>query len=153
MPRWRAAGGVVGGAAVTAVMLGVTLLSLPILALVAAAVLGNWLPVWVFALPPVLAVGLGGAVSATLVGGEGGRPAVLGTLGAALGVAVVGVLVGLVALVVVAGFVPASGQPVDLSAGAVPFGSLGAAAGLLFGVAVGGAGAVAGQWSRGRLRT
>ena len=150
MSAWRASGGVLLGTVITLVAGSVILVVLPIAGLVTAAVLGNWVPIWVFSLPLVFPPLVGGAAASLLHDGARASSALLGGLGAALGVSVFGGLAGLVLLLIALGMTPTHGAPVDVSESAIWFTSLGVASGFATGAVLGALGGLAGQEVRKR---
>jgi hypothetical protein len=142
---------VVAGVVVTLVLGAVTLGALPILGFATARSVGTGLPTWVFALPLVLAVGLGGATTGYVLNGTRVRSGLLGGLAAGLGVLVVGVLVGLAVFVFALKLIPTGGQPIDYQGGILTFSALGGGLGFLSGGVVGGVGGVVGRACRRRF--
>lgn len=143
MSLWKTAGSVVAGAMVTITLTVVSLFALPLLGFATSELVGQWVPVWLFALPPVVAASSGGATTGFLEPETRRRSAALGCLATALGLTAVGAVLGLVVLVVMLGMTPAAGQPVNISKGVswtlAVGGGVGFVAGAVFG-AVGGAG-------------
>ncbi len=152
VPR-RAVGRVLAGAIVTAVLGLVAIVSLPFVGLLTAAVVGNWVPPWTFALLVALAPVLGGAVAGSRHARALRDRLLAGGLAAALGGTVAGAVVGLGGLVLALGFVPASAGSVNPAAGVVPFASLGAAAGFVVGAVLGAVGGASAHVARDRSET
>ena len=128
-----------------------TLGALPILGFATARSVGTGLPTWVFAVPPVLAVGLGGATTGYSLNATRVRSGLLGGLAAGPGVLVVGVLVGLAVFVFAVQLPPAGGQPIDYQGGVLTFSALGGGLGFLSGGVVGAVGGVIGRTCRRRF--
>lgn len=151
MSSWRAVGRV-GAGAVTTVLLSVTtVILLPFLGIATAEVVGNRLPLLVFAVPLPLCAVAGGGLTGYLQA-EGRRECTaLGGLAAALGGTVVGVGFGLVALLVLLGMTPAHAGPVDLSEGALLSAALGGGAGFLVGGVLGAIGEAGAHVARRRF--
>ncbi|WP_372912745.1 hypothetical protein [Salinigranum sp.] len=149
MSPWRTVASVVAGLVVTVVLSVATLLALPVVGLATAAVVGPTLPTWLFAAPLALCGAGGGATTGRLQRGDGRRCAVLGGVAAALGLLVVGVVLGLVALVFLLGMTPAHGAEPNLAEAVRTVGTLGAGVGAVTGTVSGSIGGVAGShWRR-----
>lgn len=148
MPSWKGVVGVIAGVAVTVVMGLLVIVTLPILGFASAEAVGNWLPLWVFAIPLVLCPTAGGATTGYLRGTTRKRGAVLGSLAAALGISLFGVVLGLVFLLLLLGMTPASGQATDLSTAATTMATVGGVVGFVIGGAFGALGGVGGYLVR-----
>lgn len=145
------AGSVVAGVVATLALVVLALGALPILGLATARSVGTGLPTWVFALPLVLTVILGGATTGFLLEADWARSGLLGGLAAGLGVLVVGVLLGLVVFVFALKLTPAGGQPIDYQGGILTFSALGGGLGFLSGGTLGALGGAVGQACRRRV--
>ncbi|AUV80592.1 hypothetical protein C2R22_02050 [Salinigranum rubrum] len=146
----REAAGVVAGTVVTVVLGFLTLLVLPALGFVTASVVGNWLPTWVFAVPLTLCAVVGGATTGYLQETGQRRGAILGGFAAALGVVLVSVVVGFIALVLVLGMTPTHGQDVDFFGAMRTVGVLSGGTGFVVGTIFGALGGVGGHIGRQR---
>ena len=150
MVPWKGVGSVTAGVIATAALTGATIVLLPFLGLLTAEVVGNWLPVWVFAVPVAMSSALGGALTGYFHGDGPRRAAILGSIAVALGLAVIGGVVGLVALVLMLGMTPAYGQ-VDLTTATFSMMDLGGVVGLVSGAIVGAFGGAGGYLGRQEL--
>jgi hypothetical protein len=149
MSPWRTVASVVAGLVVTVALSVATLLVLPAVGLATAAVVGPALPTWLFAVPLALCGAVGGATTGFFQRGDGKRSAVFGGVAAALGLLVVGVVLGLVTLVLLLGMTPAHGTEPNFTEGVRTVGTLGAGVGAVTGTASGGIGGIAGsRWRR-----
>ena len=152
MVPWRAAGSVLAGTIAT-VVLGVLTIVLLSFVGVALAVIGeSWVPVWVFAIPPVMCPVSGGFVTGFLQDADKWPSAILGGLATALGVAVFGVVFGLLFLLLMLNMTPAYGQTGDLSAATLTMATLGGAIGFVAGAGFGAIGGVLGFVARQKRR-
>ena len=148
MVPWRVASRVAVGAVATVLLSVSTAVLLPFLGIATAEVVGNWLPLWTFAVPLAICPAAGGAITGFLQGDDWKDCAILGGLAAALGSVVIGVIAGLVALLVLLGMTPAHGQEADLSRGALAMATLGGGAGFIAGAAFGAVGGAAAHVAR-----
>ena len=141
------------GATVTLVSSLVVAFSLPVLGLGAAAVVGDGLPVWLFALPLVACPVVGGAIAGVVRRRDRRVDTLLGGVAGAVGVAAVGVLFGLGGLVVVLGLTPNHvADPLTFSEGAPVWAFVGAIAGFVVGAVLGTVGGAGGATLRRKLR-
>lgn len=148
MPPWRAVGSVIVGIGVTIVLTGVTIVLLPVIGFATADIVGNWLPPWVFVVPPTIGAILGGATTGYLHGNTPRKSAILGCIATAVGLTAIGAVVGLVFLLLMLGMTPAHGQEVDFSKAALTMVALGSGVGFISGAifgAIGGAGGHVGR--------
>lgn len=145
MSSWKVVGSVLAGMVATVVMTVVTIVLLPFIGFVTADVVGNWLPRWVFGVPPVICATLGGAITGYLQGTTSRNSAILGSIAAACGFSAIGAVVGLVLLVLMLGMTPAHGQETDLSKAALTMFAFGGGVGLVFGAVFGAIGGVSGH--------
>lgn len=148
MASWRTLGSVVAGVGVTIGLSALALVVLPLLGRTVAHVVGDWLPTWLLAVPSVLCAVAGGATTGFLSGRTRTWCAVLGGTAAALGAAVLGVVVGFALLVLILGMTPAHGQETNLSALTFRMLSLGGGTGFVVGAVLGAAGGVVGHLGR-----
>ncbi|MFB6219854.1 MAG: hypothetical protein ABEH90_00320 [Halolamina sp.] len=143
MTWWKTVGSVISGVMVTVILTVLALLSLPFLGFATSEMVGNWVPVWLFILPPVVSASIGGATTGFLLHDTPRRSAILGCLATAFGLTAVGAVIGLGFLVVMLGMTPAHGQTGNLSEAVRTMLTLGGGAGFVAGAvlgAIGGAG-------------
>lgn len=150
MAPWRTAGSVVAGTVATVVSGVLIVVLLSVVAVAWAAVVGSWLPVWVFAVPLVLCPIAGGFTTGILQEDAEAHSAILGGLAAALGVSIFGVVFGLLFLVLMLNMTPAYGQTGDLSTATLTMATLGGAIGFVGGAGFGAIGGVGGHVARRR---
>lgn len=148
---WKAIGSVAAGAAVTVVLGALTIVLLPFLGFATGEVVGNWLPIWVFAVPLVMCATAGGATTGFLRGIDRKGGAILGSLAGGLGFAVVGVIFGFVFLVLMLGMTPAHGQETNLSKLTLTMATVGGGFGFVVGAFFGAIGGVGGHAGRREL--
>lgn len=148
MSPWKAVGSVIAGAVTTVALSTLTGILLPILGFAAAEAVGNWLPIWVFAVPLAIGVTAGGAIAGLLQGNDRKGGAILGGLAGALGVAVVGVVLGLVFLALLLGMTLGHGQEMDIPKAALAMATLGGGSGFVAGAVFGAIGGVGGSVGR-----
>lgn len=143
MPSWMGPGSVVAGMAVTTALTGVTLVLLPLVGILTGQLVGNWIPIWFFALPVILCPAVGGGTAGYLHGTTPRRASLLGAIAAALGLAVIGVVVGLFVLLFMLGMTPAH-APVDHSRAVSMMMGVGGGTGLVVGTVLGAIGGIGG---------
>lgn len=151
MSLWRPVGSVIAGAIATIVLGVVTIVLLPFLGFATAEVVGNWLPIWVFAVPLAICPVAGGAITGFLHGKNWKSAAILGCLAAASSVAIFGVVFGLLFLVLLLGMTPAHGQMTDLSKAALTMAAVGGGSGFVAGTVLGAIGGLGGHLGRQKL--
>jgi len=153
MPLWAAIR-VILGAIVTLASTLLVAVVLPILVLVAAPVVGDSLPTWLFALPLLACPFAGGASTGFPRATDWTVDTFLGGLAAALGTMVVGGLFGLVLTFLIMKSMPAHGAvTADFSDIAATFGRNGAAIGFAVGAVLGALGGASGSALGRELRT
>jgi hypothetical protein len=143
MAPWQELGSIAVGAVGTAVLTAATIAILPVVGLLTGAIVGVWIPMWVLVLPVSGSPVLGGAIAGSLGGGARRRAALDGAIASSLGLAMVGAVLGLMALLVMLGMTPAHAQ-VDLSEAALAMAALGAGGGLAVGAVLGAVGGIGG---------
>lgn len=142
MSRWTAVGTIIAGATVTVALTALTVVLLLLLGLVAAEVTGNWSLLRVFAASLALWATVGGATAGFFREDNRKWSAIRGSLAGALGIAVIGVIFGLVFSVILLGMTPAHGQEVDSSKSILTMVALGGGSGFITGAIFGAVGAV-----------
>lgn len=145
---WKAIGSVTAGAAVTAVLGALITVLLPFLGFATGEVVGNWLPIWAFAVPLLMCATAGGATAGFLHGVDRKGGAILGSLAGGLGFAVVGAIFGFVFLVLMLGMMPAHGQETDLPKLVLTMATVGGGSGFVVGALFGAVGGVGGHVGR-----
>lgn len=150
MPRWKTAVAIIAGVSTTVMMGGLATVVLPLIGFTAGEVVANWIPLWVLTVLVICPV-IGGAITGTLRGETPRKSATLGCLAAALGLSVMGAVIGLGVLVLTLGMIPAHGQETDFTRMTGVLLALGAGTGLVSGAVFGAVGGVSGHVSRRKL--
>lgn len=152
MSPWRAIGGLIAGTGVTLVLSTLALALLPLLGLVTTRLVGDWVPIWLFAALPMLGAVAGGATTGFLSRRTRSGVQFWG-VAAAPGVTAIGIVFGLAFLLLIPGITPAHGQETNLSALLFRMVSLGGGAGFVTGAVLGAIGGVVGHLGRAERET